>query len=187
MKTFFSKIAILTLALSGLACSSTQVQRVHDPEFDFSGGKTFRWGEQELERGGDVSWEMIDRAVKSIVQATMQLRGLTQADADAAYELYYFIGADEVNQISSNYGAHYYGMSFGYWGSARGPGAYAQDARIYDQGSFTLDVVDAESGSLVWRGTSQGTIKPNTLPKERRKNIERAINELLATFPPKGS
>ena len=120
MKTLFSKIAILTLALSGLACSSTQLQHVHDPEFDFSDGKTFRWGEQELERGGDVSWEMIDGAVKSIVEATMQRRGLTKAGADAAYELYYFIGADEVNQISSNYGAHYYGISFSYWPGRRG-------------------------------------------------------------------
>ena len=45
--------------------------------------------------------------------------------------------------------------------------AYAQDARIYDQGSLTLDVVDVSRGVLVWRGTAMGSIKPNSLPKER--------------------
>ena len=63
MKTHLSIIATLALALSGLACSSVPVQSVHDPEFDFSDGRTYRWGEQQRDPDSDVSWEGIDRVV----------------------------------------------------------------------------------------------------------------------------
>ena len=134
--------------------------------------------------GEEVSWEAIDRAVRATVDENLESKGFSQRDG-AAYEVYYFVGADEVNQISSHYGGHYYGVTWTYWGWERGPGAYAQDARIYDQGSLTLDVVDAGSGVLVWRGTATATIDPNALPKERRKSLEKIVARMLADFPPR--
>jgi Holliday junction resolvasome RuvABC endonuclease subunit len=47
-----------------------------------------------------------------------------------------------------------------------------------------IDVIDMNKKELVWRGTGTGVINPNATVEERTTNINNAVAQILAQFPP---
>ena len=52
-------------------------------------------------------------------------------------------------------------------------------------GTLIVDLVDATSMELVWRGTATDTFKPDATPAEKEEALSRAIAKMLEGFPPK--
>jgi len=52
------------------------------------------------------------------------------------------------------------------------------------EGSLVLDVVDSRTNKLIWRGVAEGTIDRGLPLPEEEKIIKKAIDKLLAKFPP---
>jgi hypothetical protein len=44
---------------------------------------------------------------------------------------------------------------------------------------------DAAAKGLVWSGRAHKTLDQNSSSKDRRKNLDKAVKNLLADFPPK--
>lgn len=51
----------------------------------------------------------------------------------------------------------------------------------YEEGTFVVDILDGQSGQLVWRG-SYATRLGRTAPSDQK--IEKMLREILAQFPP---
>ena len=57
--------------------------------------------------------------------------------------------------------------------------------REYEVGTLILDMVDRESGKLIWRGSVADTIRDKNTPEERVEVVNQAIAAMLINYPPK--
>ena len=65
-----------------------------------------------------------------------------------------------------------------------GKGKIKIEVESHPEGSVFLDVIDAESFDLVWRGTAVKEADNNPTEKSVKKNIKKALDMLVAEFPP---
>ncbi len=76
-----------------------------------------------------------------------------------------------------------YGAPAGYGGGGLAPpGTYAPD---YEQGTLILDIVDAPSNKLVWRGSAKADLGAGVAGSDADKKVHKAVDKVLAKFPPK--
>jgi len=52
-------------------------------------------------------------------------------------------------------------------------------------GQLVIDLYDAATEALVWRGAVSKTINRTAKPEKRQKNLEKAIAKLLKNYPSK--
>lgn len=52
------------------------------------------------------------------------------------------------------------------------------------EGSLVIDILDAESIELVWRGSAQAELTENATDDERDKRVKEAVAKMLEKFPP---
>jgi hypothetical protein len=76
----------------------------------------------------------------------------------------------------------YYGYGYGDWYNSW---RHETVVREYTEGTLILDIVDARSNSLVWRGQAQAEVISSASPETRQKRIDEAVRRILERFPPK--
>jgi len=70
-----------------------------------------------------------------------------------------------------------YGSWWGGWGGA----VSTSQVRQVPVGSLVVDLVDARSNQLVWRGVAEGAMSRN--PERRKEKILLAVEKMFASFP----
>ena len=55
----------------------------------------------------------------------------------------------------------------------------------YDEGTLILDIVDAESRTLIWRGSARAEVSATVAPETREARVREAVRRILEQFPPK--
>ena len=82
------------------------------------------------------------------------------------------------------YGAPYYGAGWGGgwngWGGWNG-GVYAEL-----EGTLTVDLEDAKSGALLWRGIETKRVHQTSKPEKRDKRVFKEVAEVFKHFPTPG-
>ncbi len=61
------------------------------------------------------------------------------------------------------------------------------NVRVYTEGTYTVDIVDADSKELIWRGTAQRQYDDDPLflsAEKQRKRIYNMVTKILNNFPP---
>jgi hypothetical protein len=77
------------------------------------------------------------------------------------------------------YGWGYYGWGWGYGGPW-----YTEDII---KGTLIVDLVDADSGTLVWRGLREKTVKNRKDPDDRIEDISENVAKIFKKFPTQGA
>jgi hypothetical protein len=62
---------------------------------------------------------------------------------------------------------------------------HRQQVREYDEGSLTIDLVDADSAALLWRGTGTQRFREYKDPEKASRDINTLVEKILAQFPPR--
>jgi hypothetical protein len=91
----------------------------------------------------------------------------------------------QVEEINPYWGYHWspvFGPPPSYGGAARGPGGAT--AAEYERGTVILDIIDARSNELVWRGTVKAHLGANPSARDTEKKVSNAVDKILAQFPP---
>jgi hypothetical protein len=52
-------------------------------------------------------------------------------------------------------------------------------------GSLLVDIFDAGTKKLVWRGTAAGEVDPGLTSQQRDERMRAMVREMLSHFPPK--
>lgn len=176
-KYFFSLISLLTiiLLLTG-GCSSITVQQDYDPEYDFSKLKTFGFIPLSSEAGIDqLSADRLSNAIKTELLA----KGYTLSEqADFGIALLFS------SKTKTNVQSYGYGYGYGYYGRPGYGGTGGVDVTQYEEGTLVIDFVDMKENKLVWRGIGSGTLSQSPTVEERTKNVNNAVAQILAQFPP---
>ncbi len=176
----------LALLLGGMlfSCSSIGVNNDYDPSFDFSGLERYAWLRDSPRRketslaDSSLQANRVRVAVEEILLAR-GIREVPRAEAD-------FFVAQYMN-IEKRFRLDRYSYGHGYgdrpW-EGRGGFYETTSLRQYDEGTLVIDFIDPQEEALIWRGTGQSRVQHTTTPEQREVLIRKAVDEILAQYPP---
>jgi hypothetical protein len=178
-------IGLLALVLLSGACSSISVSTQYDARVDFARYRTFAWvprpsGTKPADAVAPGFRPRLERAVEQALLA----KGLQRSAANTApdlllgYHAYLHLNRDV---RVSNYGYDVLPSLGTDWGYDCCPfNATGVEEHDYEVGTLVLDVVEAPTQRLIWRGTARGMADPELTDQmllgEARK--------LVDNFPP---
>ncbi len=168
---------LAALAVTGLvACTTLRTTVDFDRTADFSKYRTFKW----LEGGGVPENSIVAKRFEAAIERQLAARGLTRADpADLLVSLQAHRRTETVYYQEANAG----------WGWGYGPGwwhghlVYWHPEEI-PVGTLVVDLVDAKSNQLVWRGIARRVLDPTASIEEKERNADETAVQLFQNFPP---
>ena len=179
----FSYLSVLLGAAVLVGSSGMSFNHDFDPSTDFTQYNTYVWMEvadpsRTQNRG--VS-ELIEKRITAAVDETLAAQGYAKREeAPVDFVVNFMLTAQERIDFNTYY------TGWGYYGWY---GGTQVEARQYTEGTLIVDVFDATTKELTWRGMAQGTIDPSLSPEQRNARIHQAVSGILKRFPPasKGS
>lgn len=166
------------LLVGSTGCSSLSYHSDYNREVDFSVYQSFTWigGSYEPVETGASSSALFEQRVRSAVEEELAGMGFTiRSEGEADMLIAYHASAKET--IDSN--PQDYGYAYGRW-------AYSDvDVRSYREGTLIIDLIDAGTKELVWRGWATGTVQENLSSEERDKRIRDAVAKIMDQYPPR--
>ncbi|MFI5236604.1 MAG: DUF4136 domain-containing protein [Ignavibacteriales bacterium] len=168
--------AIITALFFLISCSSITVNQDYDPAFDFSKLKSFGFIPITSEAGIDqLSADKLGNAIKTeLIAKGYKL----ETPADFGIALMFS------QQTKTNVQSYGYGYGYGGWGGAGMYGTGGVDVTQYQQGTLIIDIIDMSQQKLIWRGTGSGIMSDSPSVETRTENVNNAVNQILAQFPP---
>jgi hypothetical protein len=143
---------------------TSSIQAVeYDHAVDFSRYKSWSW-----QAGVPVPPEPVaDKRIREALTRGLAARGLSEVDSDATLLVrFYAARSTRIDLLPLHSGS----------------GAPPTGIRYVETGSLVIDLLDAATGKVVWRGHAAGALRYG--PKEITAQIDAAVAELLARFPP---
>lgn len=173
MKSLVSVFIIATIAIFVIAgCSTISVNQDYDTGYDFSQLKTFGFIPIPEDAGID---QLSANRLGDAIKAELISKGYTLSEnADFGIALHF--GKQTKTSVQS------YGYGYGGWWGR--PGMGGVDVSQYDEGTLVIDFIDMKKKELVWRGTGTGIMSDSPSVEEKTENINNAVNQILAQFPP---
>lgn len=176
---WFARALATPLALScALACGpDIRVKSSFDPRAELERYGTFAMllPNKAVRTGPDVDPFVMQR-LRQMTFASLKARGLQSVERAQAQLLVGVQAAvrGRVDVFPRTYGyGYYYGPAWGY------PyGGY--DVHEYDEAVVVIDLIDAKTRSVVWRGTGVRTVSGSTSDEQMRA----VIDEILSQYPP---
>ena len=174
MKTFRSTAAyaLFFVAMLGAAFAQ-QVKTDFDHQANFSQYKTYSW--QEIKPANSL-W---DARIKSAVDAQLAAKGWTQVEngGDVA------IVAISASHTERTLQTFYDGMGGGWrWRGFGGMGEATTTEQDYKEGTLLVDMYDAKTKQLIWRGSAEDTVSNKEETNE--KNLNKGVAKMFKKFPP---
>jgi hypothetical protein len=176
-----STAIILLVAVACLAgCSGMSVWSDHDPTAvpDMQAYKSYSWLPEPAKNKRSHN-QLVSKRIRSLTDQV-----LAEKDYVLSSQPDFYIGWHGAvdTKLAYNTVNTYYGYGWGYWGGYGGTRTYASE---YHEGSLIIDIVDADTNELVWRGVAQAEVYPQSDQDYRNRQIESAVNKILSQFPPK--
>jgi hypothetical protein len=165
---------IAGLMLLGTITFAQSVNYDFDRSANFHAFKTYMWV-----RGAALPDALINQRIVTAINAQLAAKGLRLVErSDNPDLLVGYHAAFDVDVQINGFGSG--------WGGFRYPGSFSGAARADEivTGTLIVDMVDAASRTIVWRGTATKEININAKPAQRDKNIARATEKLFKNYPP---
>jgi len=165
----FASVGIVLLAAS--ASFAQQVKTDYDRAADFSRYKTYSWEKVQTQ---DQLW--VDR-IREAVNADLSAKGLTQVPSGGDIA----IVAIEMTKNERTFNTFYNGFGGGWrWGGGFGDATTTVDN--YKVGTLVVDLFDANSKKLIWRGSSSDTLSNKS--EKNIKALDKGVEKMFEHFPP---
>ena len=169
--------SLLTLAgvvLMGAVALTQNITYDFDKAANFSSFDTYTWV-----RGTVLADQLNHKRVVDAINAQLVAKGLSRVESAAHADLLvaYHATFDRDLQVT--------GFSSG-WGGYAFRGSRSGVARTEQilTGTLVVDMVDARTSTIVWRGIATKEIDVNDKPEKRDRNITRAAERLFKNYPP---
>jgi hypothetical protein len=173
------------LILTGLqACSGITVSQDYDQNFRFTGLKTFTWKSNVNNEYGLKDNDLVDSRIRKAVEDGLSAKGYSYIDSEESdfYISYHMTVEQKISNSNVSGGISVGRGSYGsYGGIGVGTGS---TVRAYDQGTLSIDVTEAASGKLVWRGVSTQIVSDHSNPEKTTEMVNATVAKILEQFPP---
>ena len=177
-----SALALMLVTLAG--CAATP-RHEFDQQANFSELQSFAWLEPEYgKQGVGISDPVLDspllgQRVENAVKSVLQERGYRLAEENPDFLVTYHTAVGEKERRSGSY------MSLGY---GRGHSPFFgtgilldMTPRSFKEGTLIVDVVDAETEELIWRGWNDTILNQRNFDQQR---VNETVRFILGAFPP---
>jgi hypothetical protein len=156
--------------------SARQVKTDYDRSANFAQYKTYSWEQVKTKDALDV-----DR-VKNAVNAALTAKGWTQVDSGGDVSII----AMETSREQQTLNTFYNGFGGGWrWRGFGGMGEATTTTDTYKVGTLVVDLFDAKSKQLIWRGNSSDTLSNNS--NKNIQNLDKDVEKMFKNFPPGSS
>ncbi len=164
----------LVLVLTGVAAFAQDITYDFDRTADFSRYRTYAWV-----RGTEVPDQFNHVRIVQALDAQLASHRMVRVDAAARPDVFVAYHAVLGTEVEVS------GFSNGWGGYRFGPGV-SRNVRAQEilVGTLVVDIVDARTRTIVWRGVAEKDIDVNAKPEKRDRNIRRAATRLFAHYPP---
>jgi hypothetical protein len=176
------------------ACApSPKIGYDFDRSTNFSGYHTYAWLAGDQEKTGDrrADSSAMDMRIRIAVGTQLRLKGyeaLPEGEPD--FYVAYRLGLKESSpSVSTQYysdgmAGHAFSRSADTRTAGKGP-VTSNEPPSYLTGSLLIDIIDAASQKLVWRGTAAGEVDPGLTAQQRDERTKTIVHNILSHFPPK--
>lgn len=169
----FKSSIVTTLAATMLLGSTSFAQQIktdYDRNINFAQYKTYSW--QAVKTRDPL---MVDR-IKSAVNAALAAKGWTEVPSGAEATLC----AIEITRNQPTLNTFYDGFGGGWrWG---GFGESTTTVQNYKVGTLVVDIFEANSKTLIWRGSASGTLSKSS--EKNIKELDKSVSKMFHHFPP---
>jgi hypothetical protein len=154
-----------------------------DTEADFNAYRSYVWLEQPTTAVGDAKAAqrtntLLDKRIKTAVDAELAARGMTLVTENPDLLVVYHTGLDRKIDVT-DWGYTYPRYPYGGWYGGQ------VDVYEYNEGTLIVDLIDAKSDQLVWRGTATKVIDETATTEEREANLREVMARLFENYPPR--
>ena len=161
------------MALLGSALGQ-HIQTDYDHQANFSQYKTYSW--QEVKASNSL-W---DDRIKGAVNAQLASKGWTQVDSGGDVA----IVAIKTTQTQRTLQTFYDGMGGGWrWRGFGGFGESTTTEQDYKEGTLVVDMYDANTKQLIWRGSAEEMLSDKA--EKNEKSLDKGIAKMFKGFPPR--
>jgi len=155
----------LGLALCGAAAGAAEIKVNYDLQADFTRYKTWRW-----RKGTPAPDPVADKQLRDAIESRLAARGLSRVESRGDLEVVYHVAAEnKIGVENISYKEPFFE-------------GRATRIRYLSVGTLVLDMIDASSGKVVWRGEAHDATTP--APRAIERMIDEGIAQLLRDFPP---
>jgi hypothetical protein len=162
---------VLSVAIA--ACAPMNVSSYIHPAADFSQYRTYDWGPRDALPTGDPRLDnnpFFDSQVRSSVQRELAARGYQRVGSNPDLVVHYHASVQQkvdVYRVDTEAGYR-----------------TETDAVQYEEGTLVLDVADAKTKQIIWRGWGQGDIEGVINDQARMEQRVRDVTrKILERFP----
>ena len=174
-------LLVTMLCMSVVAGCSTPlvIDQDYDTTYDFAKLRTYAWLPSPP---GDQMEDMTEKRVQGAVNSQLKAKGYSEA-GDSPDFLVSMEGIKKtVTGGSVGIGASI-AVPVGSHGSVRLGGGKSKP-RTKEEGTLNVNIVDAKTQTVIWKGTASAALQPKKSPDEQQQRINQVVAELLKTFPP---
>jgi hypothetical protein len=169
--TTFFWIAILFVLTA--ASFAQQVKTDYDHNANFGQYRTFSWEKVKTQD------PLLVNRIKDAVNGALTAKGWTQVESGGDV----CILAMEITQNQQTLNTFYDGFGGGWrWRGLGGFGDATTTTETYQVGTLVVDLFDAKTKTLIWRGSSSDTLSNNA--DRNTKNLDKGVQKMFAHFPP---
>jgi len=194
----FIGLAIVAAALSPAVATAQKTSYDFRRNADFDGPKTFafkgsRVAPTTTAKTTTYDSPFVDERTNVAIAAELQRRGWTRDDDNP--EVYVITNRTfrtEYTMYSPYWNSYYWPTGwwgpYG-WGAYNGYGYGAWDwGAMYTQetirGTLAIDLEDAASGELMWRGVGSKHVHESSKPSRRVRHVNEEVADIFKHFPP---
>jgi hypothetical protein len=163
-----TKVLVLGTALLAVAALAAEISIDADRTADFSAYKTYAW------KGGTPAADAaVNAAVVEDIDELLAARGLQKTDATPDLYVHYHVKQHDDVKVTD-------------WDEGK---FKLENRNITEKwskvGTLVIDLVDAKTGSIVWRAAATDSLKSSVLSQEFLDGLKRTIATMLGQYPPK--
>ncbi len=176
MKTL--NVLLIACAALMFDCSSVDVTTDYDKDVNFARYKTFAWMATNASREDSGQPTLMNSAltrkrIRAAIEREFAAKGLTlKPKGPDMYITFHSAVKDKVD-------VERYGYRYGRWGQVW---AVRTDLYRYKEGAIVVDLIDATTRDLVWRGIAKDIIDSDDTPDEI---VNESVQALFKEYPPK--
>ena len=171
VKALTASLAPAAFVLLAGSVFAQDVKVDYEKSFDFSTLKTFA-----LKIGTAWGNPIGEKRVTGEIEAELIEKGWTKAEEAQANAVVILHGATQQKKDLNTFYSGYGGWRFGGMGTAQ------TTVSEYTVGTLVVDIFDAKSKQLVFRGTATDELSDK--PEKNVKKVEKAAEKMFKNFPP---
>ena len=173
---------LLLIGLSG--CTTThEVNTQYSHLTAFSGLKTYAWLPEASKISGEAILDdsIINEAIHDAVESELKDKNFVKyPQGEPDFLIQYHVVVEDVTEPAAR--GRFYDDTLAWKGDLTPKGLGIEE---YRKGTLILDIIDAKTKTLLWRGSTAAEIYPYAIRTQKVRQIKKGVKAILAQFPPR--